>query len=279
MPDALEQLRAEAEADLTAVLRRLNREGRKRIKAALAQYGSVQAIPQAVWEQLAQEVDEDAAAIMLLLMLGSYERTQRAAGTTPSETELAVAQERARPVAAAMGRDVATQYLDSARQDIATKLEAATEERAAKLADERGAAVLERPALPQSQRNRVINEVLDDEKLERTVSTSTTRGMTVGQVSAGNDEARRRGLAVDYKWRTERDARVCPICSPLDGKRSTDWEEILSGKQTAATIQQVLSGPPGHPNCRCKLEPYFPSGANYNSGPAFTVGGGVNVRN
>lgn len=266
MPDAIEQLRTAAEADLTAVLRRLNQEGRKRINAALSQYGTVQAIPQAIWEQLAREVDEDAAAIMLLLMLGSYERTQRAVGASPTETELSIAQERARPVAAAMGRQVVRDYLDGAKASIAQKMAAVD--------DAVGAAVVATDKVKAT-----VDEVLDDDRLERTVSTSTTRGMTVGQVSAGEDESRRRGVAIDYKWRTERDSRVCPVCSPLDGQPSTKWESILSGKQTAATIQQVLSGPPAHPNCRCKLEPYFPNGANYNSGPAFTVGGGVSVRN
>jgi hypothetical protein len=43
-------------------------------------------------------------------------------------------------------------------------------------------------------------------------------------------------------WITERDDRVCPICSPLDRQREESW------------IGQYPFGPPAHPNCRCYLE-------------------------
>lgn len=42
-------------------------------------------------------------------------------------------------------------------------------------------------------------------------------------------------------WRTQKDERVCPICSPLDGTNQRVWGE------------RFPAGPPSHPNCRCFL--------------------------
>lgn len=43
-------------------------------------------------------------------------------------------------------------------------------------------------------------------------------------------------------WKTERDGRVCPICSPLDGKPESTWGD------------KFPSGPKAHVGCRCYLE-------------------------
>jgi hypothetical protein len=42
-------------------------------------------------------------------------------------------------------------------------------------------------------------------------------------------------------WQTERDASVCPICSPLHNTTADRWPE------------EYINGPPAHPNCRCWL--------------------------
>jgi len=42
-------------------------------------------------------------------------------------------------------------------------------------------------------------------------------------------------------WETEDDARVCPICAPLDGMKRDKWGN------------EFPTGPPAHPNCRCWL--------------------------
>lgn len=44
------------------------------------------------------------------------------------------------------------------------------------------------------------------------------------------------------KWRTERDARVCPICSPLEMTPRSEWQA------------KFPAGPPAHPRCRCFIE-------------------------
>ncbi len=42
-------------------------------------------------------------------------------------------------------------------------------------------------------------------------------------------------------WITERDGKVCPVCSELHGHRAEVWQS------------QFPSGPPAHPRCRCYL--------------------------
>lgn len=52
---------------------------------------------------------------------------------------------------------------------------------------------------------------------------------------------RRDTLRLIKVWNTQRDERVCPICSPLNGKTQDVW-----GKQ-------FPNGTPAHPRCRCFL--------------------------
>ena len=49
------------------------------------------------------------------------------------------------------------------------------------------------------------------------------------------------GEDVVRRWSTYMDERVCPICRPLDNKK----EKIYA--------VQFKSGPPAHPNCRCRI--------------------------
>lgn len=50
------------------------------------------------------------------------------------------------------------------------------------------------------------------------------------------------GESPDDTWQTEKDARVCKICKPLQGKNRAKWTRLFP------------QGPPGHPRCRCWIE-------------------------
>lgn len=74
--------------------------------------------------------------------------------------------------------------------------------------------------------------------------TETTRAISAGEKFAV-------GLAVALLimfampvrvWRTERDAKVCSVCSPLDGRKDNEWPAIF------------MAGPPAHPRCRCWID-------------------------
>jgi hypothetical protein len=74
--------------------------------------------------------------------------------------------------------------------------------------------------------------------------TETTRAITQGEAFAARLIAMRLGSRMKRIWKTERDADVCPICKPLDGKAEFDADGF------AASMPE---GPPAHPSCRCEL--------------------------
>ena len=93
---------------------------------------------------------------------------------------------------------------------------------------------------------------LDAATLRDSAGTALGPGRVEGEVitqttvatSAGSEFAATSAGLVDQRdiWRTEKDAKVCPICRPLDGTARTVW------------AQKFPSGPPAHPRCRCEID-------------------------
>lgn len=81
-----------------------------------------------------------------------------------------------------------------------------------------------------------------DSRLQAIAVTETTRAVSAGEQSVvlffRQDDRRR----LEPIWRTEEDARVCPICAPFDGHG-----RLVYGPDAPL-------GPPMHPMCRCWLE-------------------------
>lgn len=78
-------------------------------------------------------------------------------------------------------------------------------------------------------------------RIERIGVTETTRTISAGELAARDELQRIAENGIIGRWITERDAKVCPICRPLDGKAESIW------------AQQFPDGPPAHPNCRCTI--------------------------
>lgn len=85
---------------------------------------------------------------------------------------------------------------------------------------------------------------LDDEieaafpKPETVSAVATTQASSTGAEWSVKDQGL--GSPDDY-WQTEQDARVCPICSPLNKRKRDAW------------ARKFPMGPPAHPNCRCYI--------------------------
>lgn len=238
----IDQLRDKAEADIARLLRRLNKDRRGEVIAAVERYGSVSAVPEAFWEELKREVDGEIAAILLLLMVPVYDnmarRVARVSPPTPeppgraSELDIRTA---AAERAAQLGREAAVAHIEYTRSRLDTAHRGAG-----------GDAETFRTTATDIMRTRPKQGERD--AAETTGITTTTRGISTSERAAANDEGAKRGVQVDVKWVTERDGKVCPICRPLDGKPSIEW------------VDRFPVGPPAHPNCRCDLAPYVKGG-------------------
>ena len=78
-------------------------------------------------------------------------------------------------------------------------------------------------------------------RAESIAVTEITRARVAGE-KAIRDEIERSGATVVATWRTELDAKVCSVCSPLEGEDEHRWS------------LDFPAGPPAHPRCRCTLE-------------------------
>lgn len=250
MPDAIEQLRTATERDLANLIGKLSPSHRRRIRDAIEVYGSARAIPEDVWESIRQDIDEPAAALMLLLLMGSYseqsKRAAKVAGIAPATTDEEALKRQAAGPAAALARQVADEYVSGVRSKLETEVDAKADEI---------------NSLPPKERARSVKQAIDnavgEDAAETTIVTNTTRGITAGQGSAGDDIGRMANVTMTVVWRTERDAKVCPICRPLDGNPIDRWEAVLDANTVSADTRAMIVsqlGPPAHPNCRCRTE-------------------------
>lgn len=223
---ALDDIRNRGEAQLTETLKRLNKKHQKAIIGAISRYGSLQTIPNTFWHELQKEIDSESMALMLLIFLASHDETEKSLSYEANDT---LKQLEARRFAQTRANDLARKYIEHTRERLEKtwrELEQSTaslEELAKKLRTE-------------------VEEVLSDSRAERVAVTETTTSISGGQ-RGGSDSFTRShpNYGIIEMWRTERDERVCPICSPLDGMPEKTW-----GKQ-------FPDGPPAHVNCRCEL--------------------------
>lgn len=247
MNDVIEKLRDGTEAELGALLQRINREQSSRVVNAIEQYGSVSAIPALFWQQLEREIDEPAAALILLLLVSGYEtetrRLQRRKGLSGDQRQAIASlrdqsalQDAAAGSAAELGRRVAQDYTGAVRRRLGRQID------------------LPEPP-PKNRIGEIVRDIFDDDQSEIVVATNTTRTMTTAQRSAAEDVGAATGLRVVAIWQDFRDRRVCRYCRGLHGKTIGEWEQIMRrGLYPADIMRSVLEnlGPPAHPRCRCR---------------------------
>lgn len=254
MPDTIETLRTATERDLAAAIGKLGPTHRRRIMDAIEVYGSARAIPNAVWESIKRDVDQESAAILLLLLAGvygaQYRRTLRQVPIEQRGLVQPIDPERLRTAAAAPAARAATVVADEYVTSIRSRLETNIDNKAAEINE-----------LPPRERAKVVRQEIEDavgeDAAESTVVTNTTRGVTAAQQSAGDDIGRQANVTMTLVWKTERDSKVCPICRPLDGKTVDRWEAVLDANTVSAEVKATITsqlGPPAHPRCRCALQ-------------------------
>lgn len=253
MPDTLDTIRAAREADLAAVLRKLNARHRPRVMAAIREFGSVQAIPVSFWHELEREADLEVGALMILLLSFAYADTQRSIGIQPpNEARL---RQGTAGAAAVLSTTTSRDYAESVRSSLISRIDRqaaeinslSTTQAVERIRDEVARAMPARKLRPEGR-----------DAADSVAITNTTAGISTGQRAGARDSQlalQTRGAGGDgattatisrtrvaLVWRTERDARVCPKCSPLNGQPDAVWSA------------KYIAGPPAHPNCRCQLQ-------------------------
>lgn len=263
MPTTIDDIRDAGEKQLQAVLAKLDKRHRATLLAAVKRYGSVRAIPASVWDEIKRDTEENVVAALLLLMLAADEWTSEEFGGQGLD------------VRKASDRDVSIYSIKAARraQRMADLTVETTRDRwARKFEDEALTGDGPVGSTTPEGNERSLDDVLDDARRKATAANETTGSISTGQIDAGRraeeaaaKEAGRPGttptgtpagddgaqerptqrVKVELIWKTERDNRVCPRCSPLEGTNEDVWGLVFPEGP----------GEEAHPNCRCWLSP------------------------
>jgi len=95
-----------------------------------------------------------------------------------------------------------------------------------------------------------LASLLGPVRAELIASTEITRAAVEGELALVR-ELGKEGVELTAFWITERDERVCPICSPLDGLAESPEGGFAPGGGMG------IPSPPAHPRCRCWLNHVF----------------------
>lgn len=223
---SLDAIREAAEGQLDRILAKLDRRHRALLLGAVQTFGGLEFVPQSIWDEIRQDLENETAAALLAIIIASDGWTRdrivhqgvAIRGPTPADVS------RYGTVAAVQAQSLAADRLAGIQRRFADSLEEFQDAR------------------------RAASEAFKASARERDVVTTTTDTMSLGQRGAGRagdgaSTADGQRVSVEMIWATERDARVCPICAPLDRTAENVWGRTQP------------NGPPAHPNCRCSLTP------------------------
>lgn len=245
MATTLDAIRNAGEANLERRLEKLDRRHRALLRAEIERAGRVQDVPQAVWDQIRRDIEEETAAAILLLILAADE------WTTDEISGLDIA------TSSRTRRVDATYSVAAARQTMTTAA-ATTDTLRDRLARKVEDSIVTGPGavgeLTPGGIDTALDDVLTAERRKGIATDMTTSSLSTGQRggkqrTAGDDGAAETGdgqkVKVELRWNTEQDNRVCPRCSPLEGTYEDVWGLVFPDGP----------GPEAHPNCRCSLSP------------------------
>lgn len=228
MPSLL-TVRAKTEAELLAILEKLDRRHKARVRAALERYGSVEAIPFWFWAEMQREIQDETVAALLILMMDADDWT---AGRI--QGQLKTASFSPKPT------------LDYARL-AASQAERMAQDATRRLRNRLATASLD-DVFTQGRRNLIARN--------ETVGASTSGQMgAAGRFSgAGGDGASVFGgqrTRIDLIWTNHPELSKtgpCPVCEPLHGLSQAEWSiQFPTGPMPALGVP--------HNGCVCTLEP------------------------
>lgn len=233
----IDEIRATAERDLAVVLADLDGRRRRLLLAAVAQYGSVDDIPDSVWAEIVEDGERRIVVALLAIALAADRWTSDEISRQGVAMDDLPA-DRLAQYAVAAARQAAT-YSQQAADAIRAKLQRRAEEIKLDSATGLGEATAD-------ELSAAIEDTIDGDN-EAAAVTEATVAITTGQRGAAD----RSPTVVDMVWMTERDSRVyprspvCPRCLPLHGQSQDVWAKVFPDGPGYAV----------HPRCRCWLRP------------------------
>lgn len=242
MPD-LDAIRTDAETDFAAALADLDERHREILRDAIERYGRVQDIPEHIWRGIQFDLEEQAAAILLaIILLGDDWTTSEMADQGVRRRSLSPQQMAGYSIdAASRASDMAAAATETLRNRLARKVE-----------DMRISGPGNVGNLTPTGIKKALDEVFTDQRRETIATDQTTQGLSAGQLGArdrmGGDGASTttgQAVSIELYWVTERDDKVCPRCAPLHDQPESVWSKVFPKGP----------GPEAHPNCRCSLRP------------------------
>lgn len=215
MPDV--QSRAKREAQLTSLLLRANSRHRQEIETALGIPPDPSRVPPSLLERIEQEINTAALALLLLMYLDAFDGMGKAfRQVSPSRS---TAERNADDWATARARQVSRQWRENTQNGL------------------NGLGRLNTPAEVSGR----LDTIFGEGRASTIATTETTGAISAGEADFAGQVLEMEGDVMFATWQTEEDARVCPVCAPLNDKPQTDWDGDFP------------TGPPAHPNCRCYL--------------------------
>lgn len=211
--------RATLDAEAAALLMQLSERQRVDLRRLLGNPPLWENIPPQWWARAQRELEEEAAAVLLLVYVASGEFH----GWGADDAQRA-------------GRSWANQRsVATARQFVET-----TQERLRQSTDDWLRRMLtDGQQIDQSEIDDRLTQLLGPDRAQRLAEDLVTQGQTAG----GEDAMRTLGAITDLDtWYTVSDGRVCSVCAPLHGEPRTVWQD------------EMPAGPPAHPSCRCWID-------------------------
>ena len=222
--------RQKMERSLTRRLSRLNSRKRRELVALIGNPPDATKVPQSFWDEVARETEEEVTQLLFLMFLASANYHAWGSERKPSGPSIA-------GLGSLMMVDFdkdASSYSSSRGSSVASSVTAGAITRFSNAMKD----------LEREGQDRPLSQGRIDLAMVKVLGPSSAVTVATTEMTAAQSKGAEQGLAVaggvdpGDVWVTERDARVCPICEPLNGFSRAVWGA------------QYPSGPPAHPNSR-----------------------------
>lgn len=224
--------RTDLETEFAARIAKLSAKQRQELVFLMGEPPDLLNVPPEKWKEWEEENRDDYFLMLLLIASASAELH----GAIPGASDVVLA---------------ITGWATQRSQELAGEVMRTTQERLAVALDEMEQEAIEEALASQAgeaveatdfeeKLEKVLDTLFGEQRAEAIAITETTVAQHAGaEIGIGSTV----GTSQDDIWKTEDDKKVCPTCSPLNGKPRSYWERFFP-KGPGST----------HTRCRCWIE-------------------------